>query len=288
MVMDLAALKERLPLRKLGLVLALSAICATPAAANIDATKGKSAKAVQADYTIYIGGLIVAEGSMDATLSNETYVLQSEFGSAGLPKKFWDAKWTMTSEGRVKGDELRPSRFAFQSIENEEKKERLLTYDQRGMPKLTFDPPLQPEEEKETPRPFERKGTLDPVSSLLLPVAAAGNPCDRTLPVFDGKRRYDLDLTFDRNDKITTRNEGYSGEAVVCKVRMTPRSGMDKAKLARGMRERGPTWIWLAPLKDGRFYLPVRVQMRTPIGAAVLDVVKWHPSDDRTASAQTP
>ena len=275
------------PLRQLGLALALGAALSTPAIAKTVETDSEAAQGIRADYTIYIGGLIVAEGSMKATVAGQNYRLQSVFGSAGLPKKFWDAKWTMTSEGRVEGDRLQPSRFAFTSVENDETKKRLLTYDKAGTPALAFDPPLS-KEEREATQSFERKGTLDPVSSLLLPVIADGNPCDRKLPVFDGKRRYDLDLTFDRNDKVTTRNKGYSGEAVVCKVRMTPRAGMEKAKLATTMRERDSTWIWLAPMDDGRFYVPVRVQMRTPIGAAVLDVVRFHSLGVNTAAADLP
>ena len=281
--MDIAAPRRSRPARKLALVLAIASTFALPAAAKTVEDEALR-QGVLADYTIYIGGLIVAEGSMKAMLADETYLLQSEFGSAGLPKKFWDARWTMRSEGRVQGDKLHPSRFAFNSVENEEKKKRLLVYNDAGMPKLSFDPPLPPEE-RETTEPFQRKGTIDPVSSLLLPVMGKGNPCDRKLPVFDGKRRYDLDLTFDRKDKIATRNKGYDGEAVVCKVRMTPRAGMEKAKLATTLRERDATWIWLAPIDGGRFYIPVRVQMRTPIGAAILDVVRMRPLGVKAADA---
>jgi hypothetical protein len=119
-------------------------------------------------------------------------------------------------------------------------------------------------------------------------VANDGNPCNRKLPVFDGKRRYDLDLTFDRIDTITTRNNGYSGEAVRCKVRITPRAGMEKAKLTKTMQQRDDTRIWLAPVDSGKFYFPVRVQMRTPIGGAVLDVVRLRPLGVNTAAADFP
>ncbi|WP_421860264.1 DUF3108 domain-containing protein [Parvibaculum sp.] len=282
--MDTAANKRKKRRGKLALALAFAMGFAMPVTAN--PLEGENTRrGIVADYTIYIGGLIVAEGSMKATLAEETYLLQSKFGSAGLPKKFWDAKWTMTSEGHVDGNELRPSRFAFSSVENEERKKRLLVYSKSGMPDLTFDPPLPPGEPATT-EPFERKRTIDPVSSLLLPVTGEGNPCNRKLPVFDGKRRYDLDLIFDRKDKVVTRNKGYDGEAVVCTVRMTPHAGMEKAKVAKIRRGRDKTWIWLAPVNDGRFYIPVRVQMRTPIGIAILDVVRMRPLAMTTADAK--
>lgn len=228
---------------------------------------------IHADYTVYIGGFMFAEGTMSATLNGGGYRLQNKLGSAGLPGRVWDARWTMTSEGRIAEDKLKPSRFVFTATEKNETKKRLIVYDAGGAPKLTFDPPLPPEE-RNTTQPHERRNTLDPVSAFLLPVIADGNPCDRKIPVFDGKRRYDLHLIFDRNDTVATRNNGYSGEAVRCKVRITPGAGMERGKLTKMMQRRDDTWIWLAPVDGKNVYIPVRVQLKTPIGGAVLDVVK--------------
>ena len=45
-----------------------------------------------------------------------------------------------------------------------------------------------------------RQGIVDPMTALLMPMAAPATAlskedCQRTLPVFDGRRRYDLKLT---------------------------------------------------------------------------------------------
>ena len=228
---------------------------------------------LRADYTVYIGGLIVAEGSMSARLEGDGYFLKNELGSAGLPGKFWDARWSMISEGLIVEDALHPARFAFSAIEKNETKSREILYDENGVPTLSFDPPLPKEEIEKTP-PSERRNTLDPVSAFLLPVVANENPCDRKLPVYDGKRRYDLQLVFDREDELTTRNNGYSGPAIRCKVRVQPRTGLERGKLTTMLQQRDDTYIWLAPVNYGTIYIPVRVQLRTPIGGAVLDVVK--------------
>lgn len=260
----------------LGLALLLAASMSNVASGAVTpapATPTGTIPDIHADYTVYIGGFMFAEGSMSATLNGEAYRLQNQLGSAGLPGKVWDARWTMTSEGRIAEDKLRPSRFAFAATEKNETKKRLIVYDAGGTPKLTFDPPLSPEERNAT-QPYERRNTLDPVSAFLVPVIADGNPCDRKIPVFDGKRRYDLHLIFDRNDTVATRNNGYSGEAVRCKVRIAPGAGMERGKLTTMMQRRDDTWIWLAPVDGKNLYIPVRVQMKTPIGGAVLDVVK--------------
>ena len=40
------------------------------------------------------------------------------------------------------------------------------------------------------------------------------------------------------------------------------------------LQQRDNTRIWLAALDGEDIYIPVRIQVRTPIGAAVMDVVK--------------
>ncbi|ABS63323.1 conserved hypothetical protein [Parvibaculum lavamentivorans DS-1] len=257
---------------------ALALVCGMVAIASGTAAPAPAAQTgpvpdIRADYTVYVGGLMFAEGSMHATLTDSAYLLRNSLGSAGLPSRVWDARWTMTSEGRIADDKLQPTRFTFSATEKSETKRRLMVYDASGTPELTFDPPLPPEEATTT-QPFERKNTLDPVSAFLLPVIADGNPCDRKIPVFDGKRRYDLQLVFDKNDTVTTRDNGYSGEAVRCKVRVTPRAGMEPTRFTTMMRRRDDTLIWLARVDGRNIYMPVRVQLRTPIGGAVLDVVK--------------
>lgn len=239
---------------------------------------------IKADYTVYIGGLQVATGSMMATLGGETYLLENTLGSAGVAARFWDAHWTMTSKGTISEEAVRPSLFEFSATEKSKTKSREIRYDGRGVPSLTFEPP-EPEEETAQITPRLYRHTLDPVSAFLLPVATDGNPCDRSLPIFDGKRRYDLQLTFHSETSVTTRDGGYSGEAIKCRVRVKPGDGMEPGKLTNTLERRDDTWIWLAPVGDGSLYIPVRVQMRTPIGGAVLDVVKLHQNKETTVAA---
>ncbi|MBX3445153.1 MAG: DUF3108 domain-containing protein [Parvibaculaceae bacterium] len=266
-----------------GTALLLSA--ATAPAATDPAEDPAPAPNISADYTIYIGGFMAAEGSIDAALTDDGYFVKSHLGIAGMPARFYNAKWNMTSEGELAESGLRPSRFAFVSDEKGTVKHREITYDASGLPTPVFDPP---EEDLEEVLPFERRNAVDPVSALLLPVAAGGNPCDRRIPVFDGKRRYDLQLSYDREDQVTTRNEGYSGNAIVCSVHVNPRTGMRKGKFTTMLQQRDNTQIWLAEIEGEDLYIPVRIQLRTPIGAAVMDVVKLrHDPRDRAGGIDT-
>lgn len=254
-------------------VFALATAPTEVSAAPVPAESQSNIPGVSADYTVYIGGFKAAEGTVSATLHGDEYELRSFLGVAGVPKNFFDAKWTMESEGRFEDVRPRPGRFAFHSDENGEIKYRKMTYDAAGRPEMTFDPPLRPHD-KIRVLPHERQNTLDPISALLVPVASGGNPCNRKLAVFDGKRRYDLQLAFDREGSVTTRDKGYSGEAIRCSVQMIPRSGMRQTSFTRMLQQRDNAHIWLAPVSGGSVYIPVRIQVNTPIGGAIMDVVK--------------
>ncbi len=254
-------------------IFALAPMPVDVAAAPVPPELETEQPSIQADYTVYIGGFMAAEGTVSATLHDDTYVMKSFLGVAGLPKNFLDAKWTMESSGRIDEAVPRPDWFAFHSSQKGKIKYREMSYDAAGRPEMTFDPPLRPHEEIRV-LPFERQNTLDPISALLLPVATNGNPCARRLAVFDGKHRYDLQLAFDSEGTVTTRDKGYSGKAIRCSVQMAPRGGMRQTSFIRMLQQRDNAYIWLAPMNDGNIYIPVRIQVRTPIGGAVMDVVR--------------
>jgi hypothetical protein len=74
-----------------------------------------------------------------------------------------------------------------------------------------------------------RQNITDPLTALLIPASADGDgiskaACDRTLPIFDGRRRYDLKLAFKRIDRVKA-DKGYAGPAVVCAVTFQPIAG---------------------------------------------------------------
>ena len=74
-----------------------------------------------------------------------------------------------------------------------------------------------------------RRGVIDPMTASLLRVPGTGDPvapeaCQRTISVFDGRMRYDLQAAFKRMDQVKAE-KGYEGPAVVCAVHFTPIAG---------------------------------------------------------------
>lgn len=278
------ALSLSLALTAMPFIVASDALKAAPLVEATPASLSVEDPDINARYTVYVGGFLFAEATLAAEVKDDDYRMHAFVAVAGTPSYFFDSKWDLYSQGNMSGGKTRPARYVFNSIEPDQTKKTMLDYDKQGMPILTMDPP---QDVATTVQPYERLNTQDPVSAFLMPVAANGkNPCDRKLAIFDGKRRYDLQFAFEKEDQITTRNKGYSGKAMVCTVSFKPGTGTERKKFTDMMRRNGDTRIWLASVDGGKVYMPVKLQLRTPIGGAVMEVVSLA-QKTREASAAT-
>ena len=112
---------------------------------------------------------------------------------------------------------------------------------------------------------------LDPMTASLLRAPGNGDPlspeaCQRTLSIFDGRLRYDLQLAFKRMDKVKA-DKGYAGPVVVCAVYFSPIAGYIPSRAAiRYIAKLRDMEIWLAPIAGTRVLVPFRAQGPTPIG----------------------
>ena len=143
---------------------------------------------------------------------------------------------------------------------------------------LTFeDGALTHVAEKGAPPPEDRvhvtknllRDVADPLSAVLIPYAdnafARAN-CDRTLRIYDGRRRYNLALSYKRLDKVKMKR-GYAGKALVCKVVLRPIAGYRVGSLlVLYLAGKDDLEMWFAPIAGVTIMAPVRALMPTLIG----------------------
>ena len=97
----------------------------------------------------------------------------------------------------------------------------------------------------------------------------------RSVSVFDGRLRYDLQLAYKRMEKVKA-DKGYAGPAVVCAVFFSPVAGFDPSRSAiKYLTKLRDIEIWLAPIAGTRVLVPYRVQGPTPVGQAVLEATQF-------------
>jgi len=131
-------------------------------------------------------------------------------------------------------------------------------------------------------KPEDTKNTLDPLSAVTFIFsglsADAGNPCAVTAPIFDGRRRYDIEITKVKDVDIRLDSGLYQGKGVQCDLRYRQVAGFRPRVLKDN--EKFPlihAWFVTLPSQAGRNYaVPVRIWAETKYGvlAILADRVK--------------
>jgi hypothetical protein len=121
------------------------------------------------------------------------------------------------------------------------------------------------------------QNVVDPLSAVVLlatPRDKTTEVCNRRLPIFDGKQRYDLVLSYKRTKKVSTE-EGYNGPAYVCKVKFLPIAGHKQGDPDNNYAARNDGMeVWMVPVSRTSLYVPYYIQIPTQAGTATLTYVK--------------
>ena len=173
-----------------------------------------------------------------------------------------------------------PTNFSASVTVDKGTEEFRMTLEGGDVKDLSVAPPPSPNPEHVPLTEVHRRGVMDPMSASLIPVPGKGNlisseACQRTLAVFDGRMRYDLQLAYKRVDEIRA-DKGYSGSAVVCAVNFVPLAGHNPNRSAIkylvNLREME---MWLAPIAGTRVVVPFRLSIPTSIGLGILHATEF-------------
>ena len=237
---------------------------------------------LQMAMTLYAGGVTLGKVDLNATIRGDQYHAVSNLQTGGVVNAFWQSQIQATSTGTVAAKEFHPSLYdSFYTGRSDKKQEVSLTYDGSGPVRLYADPPYSTTGYEVTPE--QQKATFDPLSAITYLVsgvgAAADNPCAIVLPVFDGRRRYNVEITKIKDTKVAMDNGLYKGNAVLCQLKYHQLAGFKPKVIKEGASF--PTinaWIVTFPSAiTGRNYVvPLRVWADTSYGviAAVATSLK--------------
>jgi hypothetical protein len=185
----------------------------------------------------------------------------------------------MRTTGAVVDGKLVPASFVLGTAHDEEHDAVKMTIAGGDVKDLTAETNV-PQEERVPVTDADRKGILDPLTAMLIPMEGAGDmvaadACRRTLPIFDGRRRFDLALSFKRIDQVKA-DTGYAGPAVVCAVAFHPiaghRPGSALLKYLTGGRDIELTF---APIAGTRLLAPFRLAISSLLGNLVIDATDF-------------
>lgn len=235
---------------------------------------------LEAHYTMTLAGLPIGQGSWVIDISDSQYSSAATGGTTGLMRAFTGGEGSTAAQGTSQGGRPLVSTYAATIKSSKKTDEIRLTVNNGRVKDLKLDPPRDTDAERVPITEDDQHGILDPMTASLVRSPGTGNPltpeaCQRTLAIFDGRLRYDLQLAFKRMDKVKA-DKGYEGPVLVCAVYFSPIAGHIPSRAAiKYISRLRDIEVWLAPIAGTRVLVPFRAAGPTPIGPAVLEATQF-------------
>ncbi len=195
--------------------------------------------------------------SIDADIKGDTYHATSILRTAGIVGFVYKASFEAEAEGRLTKHGFTPTRFFADSRMSRKEQRVEMRYTNNAPREVLAQPAFDPRPWQIDPA--QQIDTLDPITaaiSALAPMPKA-QICNRTVEVFDGRRRYAIDLGSPVKD----------GKRIKCKAMYRRIAGF-KPKMMK-KRPKFPFNIWYEERADGLAHV-VRGAGDSMFGLAVI------------------
>ena len=255
------------------------ALCVLPFAGAANAAGGAGAdqgqqpsSGLQMAMTIYAGGITLGKVDMDAKIVGDKYHVVSNLETSGVVNAFWQSVIQASSSGKIESRLLQPALYdSFYTGHNTEKHQEVsLSYEDGTPVRLYANPPYSTNGYEV--KPEEKKSTFDPLSAVIFIASGVGakaaNPCSVLAPVYDGRRRYNIELRKVKDITVQMDNGLYKGPAILCEVKYKQISGYKPRVLKDANFPLINAWVATFPSNTpGRSYaVPLRVWAQSQYG----------------------
>lgn len=226
---------------------------------------------VQAHYKVRFNGFEIGTFEFTATVNAKAYVLT---GNAHLSALLGALNWKgeTRAAGTLTSVAPKPAGYAFDFNGIGKNGSIRMNFSGNSIVNVLHTPPLEPEPDIVPVREEHLKGVLDPLTAVMaLARSGNGGPCGRKLAVFDGRQRFDLLLTFAREERVVeARPSGQPDTAIVCRVQFIPIGGHKMDAETQHMAGSSGIELALRPLPSVNLFVPYQITIPTIAGSATL------------------
>jgi Protein of unknown function (DUF3108) len=226
---------------------------------------------VRALYEINFNGFNVGTFEFQSQAESQSYTLT---GNAHLSVLLGAFSWAgeIRSFGMIVNQAPKPASFAFDFRSNLRAGSTKLGFSDGDVTNIMNLPPAVPTVPTIPLREQHLKGVVDPLSAIMvLSRSASGDPCDRRIPIFDGKERFDL--IFSRKGEMRVTEQAPSGQpaiAQVCRVRYLPIAGHKIDSDTKYMAANDAIEVALRPVPSANVFVPYQISIPTMAGSATI------------------
>ena len=228
---------------------------------------------VQAVYKVRFNGFDVGTFEFSSTVNAQTYTLTGHAQlSALLGALTW--KGETRTAGTLAANAPKPAGYTFDFNGIGKTGSIRMNFAGDHVANVSHAPPLPPQTDTVPVRDAHLKGVLDPLSAVMALARTANSgadPCKRKLSIFDGRQRFDLVLSFAREERIVeAKPSGQPDMALVCRVQYFPVAGHKVNEETQHMATTNGIEIALRPVPSVNLFVPHQITVPTIAGSATL------------------
>jgi hypothetical protein len=259
-------------------------VTAAPGAARAQAK-------LDASYTITVAHIPVGTVTSAVEMGGGEYTMSMSGRASGVVRALASGEGTFTTHGIMKDGRPVPEDYNSKSTSDDDTLDVKMVLDGGTVKELTASPP-PPSKDRVPLTDAHRKGIVDPLTALLVPASEGGDgitkaACERTLPVFDGRRRYDLKFAFKRMERVKS-DKGYAGPVVVCGVTFQPIAGhRASSPMVKYLGEGREIEIAFAPVAGTLVLAPWRISIANMLGNLVVQANRFEVQAPSSVRAST-
>jgi hypothetical protein len=225
---------------------------------------------VRATYDVNFNGLNVGTFEFQANTEGKSYSLT---GSAQLTILLFTWIGETRTFGLLSSSRMpRPAAFSFEFQAGGKTGSTRMDFAGGNVTEVRHAPPTPPKPDIVPLREQHLKAVLDPLSALLVLSSYANpDPCDRRLPIFDGRERFDLVLSYKGQTKVSEQQpSGQPAIAHVCRVRYRPIAGHLTDAESSYLATSDDIEVSLRPVPSANILVPYQITIPTMLGYATI------------------
>ncbi len=226
---------------------------------------------VRALYQIDLNGFNVGTFEFQSQAESDSYTLTAHARLSILLGAFtWSGD--TRSFGMIVNQAPKPASFTFDFQSNLRAGSTKLGFTDGAVTDISNLPLGTPTQPVIPVREHHLKGVVDPLSAIMvLSRAASADPCDRHIPIFDGKERFDLLLSRKGEMRVTEQSpSGQPDVAYVCRARYLPIAGHKIDSETKFMAANDGIEVALRPVPSANVLVPYQITIPTMAGSAVI------------------
>lgn len=227
-----------------------------------------------AKYSLTVGGVELGRGSIAVAAGDASYEITGTARVTGVLRAVSSGKGVAAARGAFVSGKMVPRLYAMNAEADGKEESARIAMASGAVKEMDVAPALKPAPDRVPVTDAVLQNIMDPMSGAFVYVPGTADllsaaACDRSIPVFDGRQRYDITLSYLRTEAV--KAEGYAGKAVVCAVRYAPVAGHRPSRYTvKYLMENRDMFVWLVPVAGTRLMAPFKVSVATLMGTAVL------------------